>query len=198
MASVDTISKDVDDGPTKPGRAVIGTNPDHWLYSSSPPTFDLTRPPPPEYAIPSPKDSVSLSTTTKPVVIDPSKSALVIIDMQNFFLSTYLGRPADGAGNKAAQRLLNTAIPAARKAGIRTIWLNWGLTDEEIEHMPPSTRRAFGFEATLEREGKKKPMPAIDAHGVNRKCFKSLPSIQEEHSAAKHVSRHKDSVNLRN
>ena len=93
----------------------------------------------------------------------------MIIDMQNFFLSTYLGRPADGAGNKAAQRLLDTAIPAARKAGIQIIWLNWGLTDEELQHMPPSTRRAFGFEATLERDGGKKSLPAIDAHGVNRR-----------------------------
>ena len=80
--------------------------------------------------------------------------------MQNFFLSTYLGRPADGAGNNAKRRLCDTAIPAARKGGIQIIWLNWGLTDEEIEHMPPSTRRAFGFEAALEG--------TVDAHGVNQ------------------------------
>jgi len=34
--------------------------------------------------------------------------------------------------------------------------------------MPPSTRRAFGFEAALQRENKKKSMPVIDAHGVNQ------------------------------
>ena len=34
--------------------------------------------------------------------------------------------------------------------------------------MPPSTRRAFGFEATLEGQGKNKSLPAIDAHGVNQ------------------------------
>ena len=157
--------------PTMPRRAVIGTYPNHWLYSPSPPSFDLTRPSPPEYALPSMRSSICLQTTTKPVVVSPSQSALVIIDMQNFFLSTCLGRPADGAGNRAAQRLLHTAIPAARKAGIQIVWLNWGLTDEEIDHMPPSTRRAFGFEAALERESKKNPLPAIDAHGVNRMCF---------------------------
>ena len=91
----------------------------------------------------------------------------MIIDMQNFFLSTYLGRPADGAGNKAGQLLLKVAIPAARKADIQIIWLNWGLTDEEIDNIPPSTRRAFGFEAALGKD-KKKTMPAIDAHGVNQ------------------------------
>ena len=149
-------------------RALIGKPPKHWLYSASNTTFDLTRPSPPDFTLPSPGTSIFLDTTTKPVVISPSKTALVIIDMQNFFLSTFLGRPADGAGNKAAQRLLDTAIPAARKAGIQLIWLNWGLTDGEIAEMPSSTRRAFGFEATLEREGKKRSQPAIDAHGVNQ------------------------------
>ena len=162
-STIETTEKDVPPN----GRALIGKAPNHWLYSSSPETFDLTRPEPPEYALPSPKSSITLSTTTKPIIISPPKSALVIIDMQNFFLSTYLGRPADGAGNKAGHRLLQTAIPAARKAGVRVIWLNWGLTDEDIEIMPPSTRRAFGFEAVLERENKK-PTPAVDPHGVNQ------------------------------
>ena len=34
--------------------------------------------------------------------------------------------------------------------------------------MPPSTRRAFGFEAALEKEAKEKALPAIDPHGVNQ------------------------------
>lgn len=153
--------------PSK-NRALIGSPPNHWLWSSSPLCFDLTRPSPPVYPIPSPESSIHLSTTTTPVIIDPSRSALVIIDMQNFFLSTSLGRPADGSGNRAAQSLLDDAIPAARRAGIRIVWLNWGLTDEEINHMPPSTRRAFGFEATLEKEAEKDALPAVDPHGVNQ------------------------------
>ena len=149
-------------------RSLIGKIPNHWLHSSSPPTFDLTRPSPPKFNVPSPKKSIKLSTTTTPVIISPSLTALVIVDMQNFFLSTCLGRPADGAGNIASRCLSETAIPAARKAGIRVIWLNWGLTDEEIEEMPPSTRRAFGFEATLKDKPDKDAVPAIDAHGVNQ------------------------------
>ena len=149
-------------------RSLIGKVPNHWLHSSSPPTFDLTRPFPPEFNVPSPKESIKLSTTTTPIIISPALTALVIIDMQNFFLSTCLGRSADGAGNTAGRRLSETAIPAARKAGIRIIWLNWGLTDEEIESMPPSTRRAFGFEAPSEKGTKENVLPAIDAHGVNQ------------------------------
>lgn len=149
-------------------RALIGKPPNHWLHSSSPPTFDLTRPSPPHFPLPLPSSSIRLSTSTTPVIISPSKTALVIIDMQNFFLSVCLGRSPEAAGNKAARCLLETGIPAARKAGIRVIWLNWGLTDKDIEDMPPSTRRAFGFEAALEREAVDRKQPAIDAHGVNQ------------------------------
>ena len=101
--------------------------------------------------------------------------------MQNFFLSTYLGRPADGAGNIAKRRLLDIAIPAARRGKFQIIWLNWGLTDSEIECMPPSTLRAFGFEAAAESEGKMKSLPVIDAHGVNQ-------------SAAEHFMKGKNGV----
>jgi nicotinamidase-related amidase len=87
---------------------------------------------------------VSINTTTSPIKVDPSKSALVIIDMQNFFLSESFGR-GKGAGHRACDNLVNHAIPAARKADIRVIWLNWGLTDEDIKTMPPAVRRAFGF-----------------------------------------------------
>jgi len=48
------------------------------------------------------------------------------------------------------EKLLQFAIPAARKAGIRIIWLNWGLIDEEVHNMPPAVKRAFGFEAIAE------------------------------------------------
>ncbi|KAM0800465.1 isochorismatase family protein [Usnea florida] len=166
------------DGDSPHRRSLIGTYPNHWLYSASPPSFDLTRPSPPEYAPPSPKDSISLSTTTTSVVISPAKTALVIIDMQNFFLSTHLGRPADGAGNIAKMRLVDIAIPAARRAGIQIIWLNWGLTNKDLDLMPPSTLRAFGFEAALGKGGKSKSLPAIDPHGNGKpkRIYKGLGS----------------------
>ena len=113
----------VDSSPAKT-RTVIGKAPNHWVYDASRPLFDLTHPSAPGFEAPSPKDSISLTTTSTQVVISPALTALVIIDMQNFFLSTALGRPADGQGNKAKEHLLKKAIPAARKAGIRIIWLN--------------------------------------------------------------------------
>ena len=64
--------------------------------------------------------------------------------MQNFFLSEALGRKS-GAGHAACKNLIEYAIPAARKAGMRVVWLNWGLTDEDLRTMPPAVMRCFGF-----------------------------------------------------
>lgn len=124
-------------------KAIIGNvKDDFWIYDSEK-GFDLTRPSPPT-ALSKP-GAITLQTTTSPVTIDPAISALVIIDMQNFFLSTALGRPADSKGLKAQDALLEHAIPAARKAGIQIVWLNWGLSDEDLETLPPGVFRAFGF-----------------------------------------------------
>ncbi|CRG92041.1 hypothetical protein PISL3812_09096 [Talaromyces islandicus] len=118
----------------------IGNDPSNsWLYNPATGLIDLTR-----------RDSASdptaliLRTTTHPIRIKPSKTAFIIIDMQNFFLSPALGRPASSAGLAAADALLTTGIPAARDKGIRIVWVNWGLTDEEVASMPPSMMKAFG------------------------------------------------------
>ena len=169
-------STEIEPNPSRPeedldnasfARTVIGKPPNHWLHSPLPPTFDLTRPSPPEFTVPAPDSSIRLATTTSEVLVSPRLTALVIVDMQNFFLSACLGRSSDGAGNKAGRRLLESGIPAARKAGIRIIWLNWGLTDEEIDGMPPSTRRAFGFETSLTKGKKAEDAQVYDAHGIN-------------------------------
>lgn len=130
-------------------KAVIG-NPKgtFWLYDSQT-GFDLTHPPTP--MSPTVDNAICIQTKTMPITIDPAKSALVIIDMQNFFLSPALGRSIRSKGLKASQQLLKYAIPAARKAGIRVVWANWGLTDEDIEEMPPAAHRAFGFETVEDR-----------------------------------------------
>ncbi|KAK5133236.1 hypothetical protein LTR08_008071 [Meristemomyces frigidus] len=130
-------------------RAVIGSANNFWLYSSKT-GFDLTHPPKPSSPPVSP--NVTLQTTTTPITINPAKSALIIIDMQNFFLSGAFGRTR-GAGHDASDQLVNHAIPAARKAGIRVVWLNWGLTSQEIDDLPPAVTRAFGFETLNDDEG---------------------------------------------
>jgi len=82
-----------------------------------------------------------------------------------------MGRPADGKGIRAAHALLEHAIPAARKAGIRVVWLNWGLTQADIDVMPPATLRAFGFQTVpadlMPNDAGFHEEAASDDHGVN-------------------------------
>lgn len=126
-------------------KAIIGNlDHDYWVWDSEK-GFDLTRTFKPEAKVLN--KAVTLTTTKADVKIDPAISALVVIDMQNFFLSTALGRPADSKGLQTERQLLDHAIPAARKAGIQIIWVNWGLTDEDLASLPPAEHRAFGFNA---------------------------------------------------
>lgn len=147
--------------PEKHRRAVIGSATNFWLHSSRTNRFDLTHPSKPTASPIKPR--LDLNTTTTPITVDPAKTALVIIDMQNFFLSSAFGR-SKGAGHAAAIQLEQYAVPAARKAGIQIIWLNWGLTVEDVSSMPPSVKRAFGFEAVPDDEDES-VMHAHTAHG---------------------------------
>lgn len=151
-------------------KAIIGSpSASFWLYDSET-GFDLTHPSSPASSPLPPR--VTFKTVTAPITIHPAKSALAIVDMQNFFLSPQLGRPVDSKGLLAQQQLLQHAIPAARKAGIRIVWLNWGLTQQEVDEMPPATLRAFGFETVPKDspgyDGVEGRQEAIDDHGVNQ------------------------------
>lgn len=142
-------------GPQPHRKAVIGDSSNFWLYSSRT-GFDLSHPASP-YAPPI-RPRLTFSTTASPITVDPAKTALVVIDMQNFFLSPAFGRDVHGAGHKALKQLVDNAIPAARKAGVRVVWVNWGLTRGEIDEMPPTVKRAFGLETVVESDG--------EVHGV--------------------------------
>ncbi|KAL5535373.1 hypothetical protein ACEPAF_3467 [Sanghuangporus sanghuang] len=84
--------------------------------------------------------------------IDPKKSALVVVDMQNFFLHPDLRDHPKGL--KCVDPLLDM-IPPLRKAGVKIVWVNWGLTEHELQTIPPSLVRGFtklgrsGFGAEL-------------------------------------------------
>ena len=105
----------------------------------------MTHPPTPTSPLVYPR--LALTTTNAAVTIAPHKTALVIIDMQNYFLSAALGRRR-GEGHDAEDVLLKLGIPAAREAGIQVIWLNWGISDEGLETMTPTLWRAFGWMVT--------------------------------------------------
>ncbi|MCJ1447468.1 MAG: hypothetical protein MMC23_007979 [Stictis urceolatum] len=140
---------------------VIGRPPNFWLFSESN-GYDLTHPTSPDSPSVSPR--IKIQATNSPVTIAPHKSAIVVIDMMNFFLSPAIGRPEDSAGLKAEQALLKHTIPAARKAGIQVIWVNWGFTEAELETLSPTVWRGFGYRADTGNE----PSSTSDSKFYNR------------------------------
>ncbi|KAI0322636.1 Isochorismatase hydrolase [Amylostereum chailletii] len=74
------------------------------------------------------------------VRLDPAKTAFVIIDMQNFFLHPDMRNHPTGL---ACVDPLLKAVPHLREKGVKTLWVNWGLTDHELTTIPPSLIRGM-------------------------------------------------------
>lgn len=119
---------------------VIGNEKSFWLWSAEE-GFDLTHPPTPSSEPIRPR--IRMGTANAPITISPAKTALIIIDMQNLFLARPLVPQYEG--HDAEEVLLRLGIPAARKAGIQIIWLNWGLSEDDLKTAPPTVMRTFGF-----------------------------------------------------
>lgn len=78
-------------------------------------------------------------TSTFSLTFDPKRSAMVIIDMQNFFLSERMGR---GEKGRSLVIPIVKSIEKARKMGMAIIWLNWGVRSD-LANMSPGVLRAF-------------------------------------------------------
>jgi hypothetical protein len=72
--------------------------------------------------------------------------------MQNFSMSSALGEGDVPAVSQAQDVLLQYAIPAARKANVQIIWLNWGLDESDLETLTPATMRVFGWTANCDSD----------------------------------------------
>lgn len=87
--------------------------------------------------------------------IDKKSSAIVIIDMQNYFLHPEL---RDHPTGLACVDPLLKVVLALRSHGVKILWVNWGLTEHELKTIPPSLVRGFmksgkgGFGADLGRD----------------------------------------------
>ncbi|KAI0868038.1 Isochorismatase hydrolase [Hypoxylon argillaceum] len=126
---------------------VVGSSSNFWLWDPRS-GWDLTHPATPDAPRINPR--LRLNCEISNIYIDPVKTALVIIDMQNYSLSNALGVKVAPTVLKAEETLIHSGIPAARKANIQVIWLNWGLTEETLEKVPPGSIRVFGWKANCE------------------------------------------------
>jgi nicotinamidase-related amidase len=70
---------------------------------------------------------------------DPDRSALIVIDMQNFFCSSLLGR-SEGAIKLVPA--IESAVHSSRLLGMKIVWLNWG-NRPDTANLPPSLLYAF-------------------------------------------------------
>ncbi|KIH91639.1 hypothetical protein SPBR_01959 [Sporothrix brasiliensis 5110] len=150
----------------------MGPAGDQWYYHRKERLYDLTR----GYGkdghdgkgdqLPAQDATVTISTTTGPsdtrIALAPSQTALVIVDMQNFFLHR---RCRDHPTGRAAVAPTLAAIDSCRRAGIRVICLNWGLTDHHLATVPAAV--VAGFSRMMVREdADKEPTPS--GLGVDR------------------------------
>ncbi|TVY38582.1 Peroxyureidoacrylate/ureidoacrylate amidohydrolase [Lachnellula subtilissima] len=106
-----------------------------WHYSQSSKTYDLSGNSP---------RKITIAATEGPegtmFTISPEATALVIIDMQNFFLDAKCMDHPNGL--KAVEPTIKV-ISKCREAGIQIIWVNWGLTDQDLTGMPAGVMRGF-------------------------------------------------------
>ncbi|KAL4896516.1 Isochorismatase hydrolase [Aspergillus ambiguus] len=150
-------------------------NPDanFWAYAPDTGHIDLSR------GTSEDGQLLTLQTTTNPVRFNPASTALIIIDMQNFFLCPALRRQSQNtptAAENVAQVLLETGIPAARRHQIRVVWLNWGLTKDDLACMPPGLVRTFGVYSPVHTAGETRVVsaPANMLRVKNRSLYRGL------------------------
>jgi len=100
----------------------------YWVLDTETNTFDLTRG--------GSDNAITIPTLAKQnssITIAPERSALVIIDMQNFFLHPEV-RPGSVLGRAAVEPTLK-AIDAFRANGMKIAWVNWGITEYDLNHL---------------------------------------------------------------
>ncbi len=71
---------------------------------------------------------------------NPQRSAIIVIDMQNFFGSEKLGR---GPSTRDLVPSLHRLIAGARVFDVRVAWVNWG-NRPDLANLPPSVLYTFG------------------------------------------------------
>ncbi|KAL1988694.1 hypothetical protein VTN96DRAFT_8394 [Rasamsonia emersonii] len=113
--------------------SVLGNYYNYWVKSPGNDLWDLTRSA--RLPVTSPK-KIPCNGQRKEILIEPSRSALVIIDMQNFFLHPALS-PKATAGRAIVNTMVNM-IHGFRKAGMKVLWVNWGLDEFDLLTMPPA------------------------------------------------------------
>ncbi|MET0269792.1 MAG: isochorismatase family cysteine hydrolase [Sphingomonas sp.] len=111
---------------------------DRNSYRLSGAVVDMRRPTRPER-------SVALHAQPQDILIDLTRTALVVVDMQNDFCATdgWMGSMGiDFAAGRALIAPINDAVAAMRRCGAPVIWLNWGVRPDRA-NLSPGTQHPF-------------------------------------------------------
>lgn len=98
------------------------------------------------------------------IKIEPNRTALVVIDMQNYFLHPDLS-PSAKTGREAVQPTVDI-INGFRKHGMKILWVNWGLTEYDLLGMPPAFKSGFSGGSDLANETFGSDMGTIQENGT--------------------------------
>lgn len=99
---------------------ILGNYYNYWKLLNNKTTWDLTRSD--RLPVTSPKTIPMLGYRSE-AIIEPNRTAFMIVDMQNFFLHPKLS-PYAVNGRKAVQPTLNM-IDAFRGMGSKILWVSW-------------------------------------------------------------------------
>lgn len=109
---------------------------DQWFYIPDTKRFDLSRGSSKKLVI----DADDGVKHHRGVMIDPAKTVLIVVDMQNYFVHP---RCRDHREGLAAVEPISKVIGRCHKEGIQVAWLNWGITEHDLRTMPPAVQRGF-------------------------------------------------------
>ncbi len=97
--------------------------------------------------------AVRVEAAPQPFAFDPARAALIVIDMQNDFLSPggwFHSRGIDLAAARSVIAPINRTAAAARKAGMPVVWLNWG-NRPDLLNLPHGVLRGGAYGKRLAR-----------------------------------------------
>ncbi|KAF1346889.1 isochorismatase hydrolase [Delphinella strobiligena] len=109
---------------------------DQWYYHIPSRRFDLSRGATRKLIL----DADDGIRNHRGCAIDPAKTVLVVIDMQNYFVHPMYH---DHSGGIATIDPLLKVIERCRQEGIQVLWCNWGIDDHDLKVMPAAVTRGF-------------------------------------------------------
>ncbi|KAI7559615.1 Pre-mRNA-splicing factor [Hortaea werneckii] len=124
--------------------STLGNYYNYWKLTDNDTTFDLTRSD--RMPVSCPK-TIPMIGSRERAIIEPNRTAMVIVDMQNFFLHPQLS-PAADKGRAAVQPTLNM-IEAFRANEMKVLWVQWGIDNYDLLTMPPALLDQFSDDHSL-------------------------------------------------